>query len=436
MKKLSLLALAVLALIIYSCMQDYPNEPPTGFLKISNPYSDDTFAVGDTVLIQADAVMMNLSRIEFYVDGVLKGSDSNKPYTCEWMTAGFSASKHEVKAISYSADGSLTQSLDVKLINGIAPELSISEPADNSSFRIGTAFNIIALASDADGTVSDVKFYINNVLHSTLTATPYQTTWNTTGYNEGTYIVKVVVKDNMKIVTTKQIAINLYLKLPECLLTYPVNNSVYLYGQTVKIRAKATENKKSITKLNFFVDNVLIHSSTTPDSSSYYFYNWNTQSQTTKNHQLRAVAIDHNGKESTSNIVNVILNKAPTANISSPVNGLNVALNTTVPIAVSAADSDGTISEVKFLVDGVEKAVDNTAPYNYDWLTVSAGSHTIKAVIKDNDGSLVESSEITVIVHNPTLAIVTTAAVTNVTTTTAQSGGTVTSDEYSTVAAQ
>lgn len=33
MKKLSLLALAVLALITYSCMQDMPSEVPVGELK-------------------------------------------------------------------------------------------------------------------------------------------------------------------------------------------------------------------------------------------------------------------------------------------------------------------------------------------------------------------------------------------------------------------
>jgi len=412
MKKLSLLVLAVLALIIYSCMQDMPSEVPVGELKITSPSASDRFAIGDTVTIQAEAVMSKFSKMDFFVDGVLKGSDSDAPFTCEWLTAGVAVGLHEIKTVSYGAKGEISQSVKVELINGIAPDLNIYEPVDNSSYKIGSVINVLATATDSDGSVKSVACYLNDSLLKYETAEPYNASWNTTGYTEGSYTLKAVAKDNMGVVSTKQISVNLYLKVPACVIETPANNSVYLLGQTVKIRAKATENLKNITSVKFYLDNNLVHTASTADSGSYYFYSWNAANVTTKNHQLKVSATDHNGRISTSIPVQVIINQVPTVDFISPQHNQMFSLGNTVQVSVNALDTDGTIDNVKIFVDGVEKGFITAPPYIYNWNTggLAYGNHTLKAMATDDNGSVAEK-EITVKLDHPALVNITSPAV-------------------------
>jgi len=62
-------------------------------------------------------------------------------------------------------------------------------------------------------------------------------------------------------------------------------------------------------------------------------------------------------------------NKLPTCEITAPPDGQEITKGETVTISVDATDSDGTIEEVRFTVDGVGKAAVNSFPYNYEWFT-------------------------------------------------------------------
>ncbi len=90
-------------------------------------------------------------------------------------------------------------------------------------------------------------------------------------------------------------------------------------------------------------------------------------------------------------------NQTPTCTISSPADGDEITQGNTVTISVEADDSDGSIAEVRFYIDGVGKGSANSFPYNYEWITTEEeiGSHTIKAEAKDNAGAT-KTDEITV----------------------------------------
>ncbi len=90
-------------------------------------------------------------------------------------------------------------------------------------------------------------------------------------------------------------------------------------------------------------------------------------------------------------------NQVPTCQITAPTNGQEIIKGETVSISVDATDSDGSIAEVRFFIDGVGKGSAFSFPYNYDWATSSEsiGNHTIKATSIDNNGGS-KSDEITV----------------------------------------
>lgn len=96
-------------------------------------------------------------------------------------------------------------------------------------------------------------------------------------------------------------------------------------------------------------------------------------------------------------------NTAPTCSITSPQNGATFSLSDNIPVTVSAVDPDGTIDEVKLSIDDMEFQTVTSSPYNFTITSgiVSSGTHTIKAVAKDNDGTSAESSIVIIINGDP-----------------------------------
>ncbi|EAR10712.1 glycosyl hydrolase family 18 protein [Reinekea blandensis] len=80
----------------------------------------------------------------------------------------------------------------------------------------------------------------------------------------------------------------------------------------------------------------------------------------------------------------------PTVSLTSPAAGTYDA-GTQLTLSANAADNDGSITSVVFLVDGSVIATRNSAPYTADW-TVTTGSHTLTVEATDNDNQISTAS--------------------------------------------
>jgi MYXO-CTERM domain-containing protein len=85
--------------------------------------------VSGAVTISADASAGDgVARVEFKVDGVLKGSDGTAPYSYRWQTANVSAGSHAIEAVVYDRwEVSATDAIDVMVGEGggggVGPDL-------------------------------------------------------------------------------------------------------------------------------------------------------------------------------------------------------------------------------------------------------------------------------------------------------------------------
>ena len=88
------------------------------------------------------------------------------------------------------------------------------------------------------------------------------------------------------------------------------------------------------------------------------------------------------------------VNKPPTCSITNPQSNAQFNMDEAISVTVVAEDSDGTIAEVQLYIDNVGHSLKAEFPYNF---TINAGeltpgTHTLKAVAKDNEGAKVEST--------------------------------------------
>ena len=89
-------------------------------------------------------------------------------------------------------------------------------------------------------------------------------------------------------------------------------------------------------------------------------------------------------------------NKAPTVSLTAPSSTGTYYAPATVPLAATAADSDGTVAKVEFYAGDTLLATDTTAPYEGSWGNVPAGTYAITAKAYDNKGASTTSSPVSV----------------------------------------
>jgi len=83
----------------------------------------------------------------------------------------------------------------------LAPTVSISTPANNSTFTQGKVVTLTAVANDYDGTISKVAFFAGENLISESTTAPFTASWNPA---VGTYSITAKATDNGGAVTTSK----------------------------------------------------------------------------------------------------------------------------------------------------------------------------------------------------------------------------------------
>ncbi|WP_429739087.1 chitinase C-terminal domain-containing protein [Enterovibrio makurazakiensis] len=96
------------------------------------------------------------------------------------------------------------------------------------------------------------------------------------------------------------------------------------------------------------------------------------------------------------------LNEAPTASLDAPTASDKITTGDSVTLSASAADTDGTVANVEFFVDGISVGKDSTAPYSVAW-TAAEGAHSITVKATDDKGAVTESTALSITVEAGTV---------------------------------
>ncbi|WP_051964824.1 Ig-like domain-containing protein, partial [Deinococcus misasensis] len=303
------------------------------YLAYKGPAGRNTGSISITKFAQ-DAVAKGLANGEHYMSGVEFGDESSGGTGNIWVK------KYEITVGTAN----------------VAPTVAISSPTEGQSFVSGSTVNVTATASDTDGTVSKVDFYVDGVLKLSDTTAPY--TYAATGLTAGAHAIRAVATDNggASSSVTRNITIQAN-AAPTLSVSTPTEGQNFATGTTVNVSATATDSD-GVAKVEFFVDGVLKATSTLAP------YSYAATGLTSGAHTVRVVATDTKGAASTvtRNITVGTVNTPPTLSVTSPTEGQSFAAGASINMAATATDSDG-VARVDFYIDGVLKLSDTTAPY-------------------------------------------------------------------------
>lgn len=179
---------------------DGSTPPPTNqapSVSLTAPAGGAVYNESDVVSLTASASDSDgsITKVEFFVGSVAAGTDDSAPYSMNWTA---SAGSHSVTAKAYDDDGATNTSASVSItVNGASvnqpPVVSLTSPSAGSQYSEGAIISLSADASDSDGSISKVSFYVNSQLIGEDTSAPYSADWTST---PGSHQLKAVAYDD------------------------------------------------------------------------------------------------------------------------------------------------------------------------------------------------------------------------------------------------
>lgn len=268
-------------------------------------------SITGTVSVTANATDdVAVSRVEFYIDGTLKGTDTSSPYAYSLVASTLTPGTHTISAKAYDPAGNVTTStiINVNVADTTSPSVSVTAPTGGSSVSGTIAFSANATDNVA---VSKVEFYTGSTLRGTDTTAPYSISLDSKQLANGAVSLTVKAFDAANNSTTSSavsVTVNNTTTPPVDTTPPTVSISSPTDGASVSgsvnIGAVATDNI-GVSKVEFYVDGALKNS----DTTAPFGYSLNTSTLTNASHVIMAKAFDA-ANNSVSSSVSVTVNNA------------------------------------------------------------------------------------------------------------------------------
>jgi len=394
----------------------------TGFVNQRNWYSNAS---------QKSAPILLVAGQKYYVEGLHKEGGGGDNFAVAWkMPSG------EFEAPIRGAHLSPFK-------NNQFPSIAITSPANNYSTVAGTTVVVNANASDVDGTISKVEFYLDDIKVGETSSSPYSWTWNV---NKGNYKLTARAIDNQNAVSVSSV-INVtvtgyvngngdgltanyfngmnfetpVLSRKDAAINFDwgngapdpsVNANQFSARWTGQIQPKYSETYTFYANTDngrrLWINNQLIVDKWIDDWGIEY--TGTIALNAGQKYEFRMEYFENNGGanaklewSSASQAREVIptsqyySNALPTVAISSPANNATFDEPANITLTANSNDADGTISKVDFFSSNT--LLGTASGNSFTWTNVPKGTYTITAIATDNRGAVTKSSPITITVN-------------------------------------
>ena len=278
-----------------------------GVLKSINPLgridlTPSTTPIGGSLVVPKDidilksdtATILNDYLSYWGVAGGIGGPDAeeNIVFIGQLTTAG--ELKMRLNISVKNPHGGLATARNI-LYNFAAPSIKITSPANNAMLQLDQEKQILVEASDDDGKVDSVEFFINDTKVGTSISSPYNFTWETD--KEGTFKIKARATDNDGYTNSDSISVTLVDGNPPVIkILSPAKDEEIAENSTVTLKAEAKDSDGSVDSVAFYMDDKLI----TTVKAAPFEYKWKAKS--INEHHLKAIAFDNTSLTDTSSV--------------------------------------------------------------------------------------------------------------------------------------
>lgn len=328
-------------------------------------------SAGDVFNISAEAADGRaLGSVRFYVDGVLRNTDTTAPFQWTWTTALADAGNHVIRVEATDTTSNLAaESRSVTVMSA-----SCAVDTDATSIEQGRPLFVQAVCSP-NKTVTEVEFYVDGVLLGTDTQAPYTWTLDTSGLASGAPSIVARGKfapsgqvDATKSVTVTQSTVS---------ITF-APGPVVKTGETLTLGAKAFDNRQ-LKQVDFFIDGDYRDGVIASDVTGSFNLSWTPGAAGLGRHTLLVQATDINNNPLsatrelfvTPNVCGLVLATnvyAAKSNDAVYLLPQRLPLGRRVPVQGVCSGSSA-ITKVEFYRDGVLQATDTSAPYTWTFDT-------------------------------------------------------------------
>ncbi len=172
-----------------------------GNVVISIPESGDVLT-GQAVISPTLNMVGKVIQVSFLVDSKLQETKLNSPFTFLWDTTQVESGEHTIEVIAVDHVGNEAQSSTTVMVSAPATSTSeaptlvanISNPKDQEKITEPTLLTIEV--DDTSKEISRVEFWVNDELLDSVQLPPYETFWDVTPLEPGSYSVTALVFDN------------------------------------------------------------------------------------------------------------------------------------------------------------------------------------------------------------------------------------------------
>jgi hypothetical protein len=149
-------------------------------INITDPANGGNYFANAPLHIAANAndTDGSVNRVDFYANSVFIGSDATAPYQLDWASSE-GVFTLTAKAIDDKGAQTIAAPIAVTVYPPVdsPPTITLTSPANGSVIVLGSPVTITADATDADGVVSAVEFFANNVSIGIDVTVPFEITW-------------------------------------------------------------------------------------------------------------------------------------------------------------------------------------------------------------------------------------------------------------------
>jgi hypothetical protein len=376
------------------------NQPPT--ISLTAPVNGASLPAPATVTLTAVASDADgsITKVEFYNGASKIGEDITAPYQYEWSSVGAGNYSLTAKAIDNRGGISTSTAVSITILNPVnqLPTVSLNTPIVTYGPTNADPVTIFiqATASDADGFIAKVELYQNGMLVGVATTPPYH--FFAVIMNSGPYTFTARAYDNLGVSSEMSVSV-LVQRAPRVILNSPANGTTFTAPATVNLSATVDQGDAPISKVEFYNGTTKIGE----DLTTPYTFNWTNVAAGT--YKITARVSDEWGTSTFSPevtfTVNEAINQPPTVTLTTPANGTSFTAPASISLTATASDVDGTISKVEFYNGTTKLGEDLTAPFEFTWNGVTAGSYILSAKAIDNLGAISSSANASITVNAP-----------------------------------